>query len=132
MPSETLTGGYYGYADHSRRPAFFILWVALINSYFCICALRTNVILELVLFFIEVALLLVASAYWVKAQGNLSGAAKLQEAGGAFVFVFCVFGWYLEMALMLQSVDFPWELPTFDLSSRVRGAKDKEGGEKAA
>lgn len=104
--------------------AFAILFVALINFYFTICSVRTNVVLFIVFLFIEVALLFVAGAYWAEADGRKDVAANLQVAGSACAFVFCVFGWYLELHLMLQAVDLPLDLPLFDLSKYIKGASD--------
>lgn len=92
----------------------------------------TIVVLVLVFLFIEVALLLLVGAYWVKAAGDLVRAAKLQEAGGAFVFIFCIFGWHLELGLMLQSMDFPYELPMFDLSAMIPGTTDENAAKQVS
>lgn len=98
--------------------------MGLINFYFTICSLRTNVILVIVFFFIELALLLLAGAYWLLAEGRDAVAANVQLAAGACTFVFCVFAWYVELHLMLLSVDFPINVPLFDLSTTIPGASD--------
>lgn len=85
-----------------------------------------------IFFFIVIALNLLAASYWVKAEGNIELAGRIQEAGGVFTFVFCLLGWYLELSLMLLSMDFPFELPVFDLSTKIRGAREKgEAGKEA-
>lgn len=43
------------------------------------------------------------------------------------MFVTTLFGWYIFLAQMLASVDFPFSLPVFDLSSMVPGASDSKG-----
>lgn len=112
--------------------AFYIICVAIITLFFVIGALRTNLILVLVLFFVDIALILIAGSFWVSANGDAITAAKLQEAGGAFVFIFAIIGWYLELNLVLQSVDFAFSLPVFDLSTKVKGATDVKDANKAA
>lgn len=82
--------------------------------------------------FIEAALLLLAGSYWVLAKGHMQTALNLQVAGGACVFVFCIFGWYLELSLMLRSVEFAFEVPVFDLSTKIPGAAKAETAEKMA
>lgn len=99
--------------------------MALITLYFTICSVRTNVILVIIFFFITLAFLLLTGTYWVMAEGKTDEASKLQTASGAIVFVFCIFTWYLELHLMLQSVDFPVNVPVFDLSSKIPGATDR-------
>lgn len=46
------------------------------------------------------------------------------QAGGACGFVTMVIGWYLLLALMLSTVDFPINLPVGDLSTVFKGGAD--------
>ena len=48
-----------------------------------------------------------------------------KQAGGAFTFVTSMAGWWIFLAIMLASVDFPIALPVGDLSSVIKGASDK-------
>lgn len=80
--------------------------------------------LVIIFFFIELALLLLAGAYWLLAEGRDAEAANVQIAAGACTFVFCIFAWYVELHLMLSSVDFPINVPLFDLSTKIPGASD--------
>lgn len=89
-------------------------------------------VLVLILFFVDVALILIAASFWVNANGDAVAAANLQEAGGAFVFVFAVIGWYLELNLVLASVDFAFSLPVIDLSSKIKGATEMKDASRAA
>lgn len=98
--------------------------MGLITLFFLICSIRTNVILVIIFFFIMLAFLLLTGTYWVLAEGKSEEGARLQTTSGAIVFVFCVFTWYLELHLVLQSVDFPVNVPVFDLSSKIPGASD--------
>lgn len=54
------------------------------------------------------------------------------KAAGAFIFVFCVFGWYLFFTMMLLAVDFPLHLPTGDLSTIFKGASERKKPESKA
>lgn len=61
------------------------------------------------------------------AHGDASRALALQNAGGGLLFVVCLLGWYIFLALMLLSVEFPVVLPLGDLSTIVKGFKvDKQ------
>jgi hypothetical protein len=84
--------------------------------------------------FLDIALFLLAGSYWKGAVGAAVAAGKLQIASGAFVFIFCIFAWYLLLAQLLQSMDFPFALPVFDLSTKIKGAKAlaREKGETTA
>ena len=78
---------------------------------YSICALRTNLILFLILFLLVPTFGLLAGAFWHLAQGNVPLAVKLQEAGAAVAFVVCLLGWYIFAAILLASVDFPLNIP---------------------
>lgn len=47
------------------------------------------------------------------------------QASGAFVFAFCMLGFYLLFAQLLESVQFPLHLPVGDLSKRIRSRESK-------
>jgi hypothetical protein len=47
---------------------------------------------------------------------------RLIQAAASFVFSLCVAGWYLLFTMLLESVDFPLQLPVGDLSQRFKGA----------
>ena len=58
---------------------------------------------------------------------NLSSLTLFQVTG-ACVFVFCVLGWYLLFAQLLQSVEFPLNLPVGDLSKYWKQQSVKKQG----
>ena len=47
------------------------------------------------------------------------------QGGGACLFVTCLAGWWIFIALMLAVVDFPFQLPVGDLSSAIRGKSQR-------
>jgi len=65
---------------------------------------------------LDIALWLLTGAYWKLGEGDAYTAGKLETAAGAFTFTFCMFGWYLLISILLQSLEFPISLPVFDLS----------------
>ncbi|EXJ67633.1 uncharacterized protein A1O5_08979 [Cladophialophora psammophila CBS 110553] len=130
--------------------AFFFMVMALVTFFFLIASLRTNVTFVLVFFFIDLAFIMLMATYWTLAEGKTAillenvkrqvnhfrveyphKAARVVGAAGAFVFVFCVFGWYLFFTMILLAVDFPLNLPTGDLSTKIRGASEKKKTSKA-
>ncbi|EGX89359.1 transcriptional activator of ethanol catabolism AlcS [Cordyceps militaris CM01] len=122
-----------GEASYQASLAFFLLFMGILVFMYLICALRTNVVFFAIFFFLDISLFLLAGAYWKGATGDMQAFHKLQVATGAFVFVFCVFGWYLLFVQLLRSVDFPLDLPVGDLSRRlfVRRQKAPEDRELA-
>jgi hypothetical protein len=46
---------------------------------FLICSLRTNVVFFLIFLFVDLAVLILAGAYWKAAEGNMSAFEKLSE-----------------------------------------------------
>jgi hypothetical protein len=78
---------------------------------YLICSIRTNLIFFLIFFTLVPAFGLLAGAFLHAAKGNAAIASKCQEAAGAFTFVTCMCGWYILLAIMLASVDFPFDLP---------------------
>ncbi len=78
---------------------------------YAICALRTNLVLFLILFMLVPTFGCLAGAYWHLAQGNAAAAAAPTIAGGACAFVVCMLGWYIFAAILLAAVDFPLSLP---------------------
>ena len=78
---------------------------------YLICSIRTNLIFFLIFFTLVPAFGLLAGAFLNLANGQAAVAAKCQEAAGAFAFVTCLLGWYILLAIMLASVDFPFDLP---------------------
>ncbi|OQU94530.1 hypothetical protein CLAIMM_00879 [Cladophialophora immunda] len=106
--------------------AFFFMVMALVTFFFLVASLRTNITFVLVFFFIDLAFIMLMATYWTMAEGKTAIAGKCQKAAGAFVFVFCVFGWYLFFTMILMAVDFPLNLPTGDLSTKIKGASERK------
>lgn len=75
---------------------------------------------------LDIALWLLAATYWKLAVGETALALKLQYVAGAFTFTFCMFGWYLLIAILLVTLDFPFGLPVFDLSTRIPSASERK------
>lgn len=48
-----------------------------------------------------------------------------QRAGAALLLVVSLLGWYIFFALILLSVEFPFNLPLGDLSTLVSGMKKR-------
>ncbi|KAE9366310.1 gpr1-like plasma membrane protein [Stipitochalara longipes BDJ] len=115
-----------GQAEFLSSFAFFLLFLGILTFLYLICAFRTNVVFVIIFFFLDIALFLLTGAYWVLAEGNTSRGARMEMAAGACVFIFCIFGFYLLLAQLLQALDFAFSLPVGDLSTRIKSATDKQ------
>uniref|UniRef100_A0A2D3UVC2 Related to Y.lipolytica GPR1 protein and Fun34p n=1 Tax=Ramularia collo-cygni TaxID=112498 RepID=A0A2D3UVC2_9PEZI len=105
--------------------AFWNLMMAIFSFYCTVCALRINVLFVAAFFLLSITFILISSSYWVVVQPGMQEAGhKLMIAGGSFGFVVIPIGWYLLLALMLTTVDFPFDLPVGDLSSVVPSATE--------
>lgn len=97
----------------------------MLSTVFLICSIRTNAIFVLTFLAAALGFMLATAAFWSLAEGSLvTGGMLVKGAGGCF-FAAAMSGWYLFMAIMLGSVDMPFGLPVFDLSSVVKGASEK-------
>ncbi|MCJ1321246.1 hypothetical protein MMC15_006590 [Xylographa vitiligo] len=110
-----------GTAEFLSSFAFYLLFIGILTTIYMVIALRTNIVFVIIFLFLDLALYLLAAAYWTLAEGNTALGAQLEVAAGACVFVFCMAGWYLLIVQLMQAVDFPLSLPVGDLSTRFQG-----------
>ena len=94
---------------------------------YMILALRTNLVFFLIFLTLVPAFALLAAAVWHTALGEAYAQTAKTEiiAAGALTFVTDMLGWYIFFAILLASLDFPFQLPVVDLSRFVKGASDK-------
>ncbi|KAM3523523.1 hypothetical protein NHJ13051_005029 [Beauveria bassiana] len=108
-----------GIASFQSSTAFFHVCMGVLVFMFLICSLRTNIVFFTIFLLLDIALFLLAGAYWKAAAGDMQAFHALEATTGGFVFISCIFGWYLLFAQLLRSVDFPLDLPVGDLSERL-------------
>jgi len=112
-------------ADFYNSFAFFFIWMGVLCFFYLIGSIRTNIAFVIIFFTLVVAFGCLTGAYFQTANGNLALAGTLQKTAGAFVFVTCISGWWIFFAIILASLDFPFQLPVGDLSHIVKGASDR-------
>lgn len=137
----TLTPSFAAYATYAAEPltnpaeglttkgfnssfAFWLLFMGMITLVFLICSIRTNIAFVVLFFSLVIAFELLAAAFFLNGDdfiGNAGTSHKLVVGGGACLFVTCMAGWWIFVALMLAVVDFPVQLPVGDLSTAVKG-----------
>ncbi|OAL22778.1 hypothetical protein AYO22_06686 [Fonsecaea multimorphosa] len=94
---------------------FFMIFMAVLCLIYLVCALRTNLVFVVMFAGLFWGFTLLTTTFWLLADGG-SGAGITLYIGGASFGVSCVAGWYLLLALLLGSVEFPITLPLVDLS----------------
>ncbi|KAJ5203382.1 plasma membrane ammonium transporter [Penicillium cf. viridicatum] len=109
---------------HATAGLYYII-LAVVTLVYLICSLRTNVCLFLALFFLVVAYCLYGAVHFYLAIGEGAFASKMEMAAGACNFVLCIPIWYIFVAQMLESIDFPLVLPVGDLSEVIQGRAQK-------
>lgn len=70
---------------------------------YLICALRTNIVFVTIFFGLFMCFVLLTGSYWQIAMGQFAVAAKLQIASGAFAFLACLAGWYVQWCFIETS-----------------------------
>ncbi|KAK6521817.1 hypothetical protein TWF506_002021 [Arthrobotrys conoides] len=103
---------------------FYLLAWGFITTIYLICSLRTNVVFVTLFTFLDATFGLLVSVYFYVAKGNAKMAGDLQIAAGACALLTCVPGWYILIAQMLESVDFPFQLPVGDLSQFITSGSE--------
>lgn len=109
-----------------------------------LAAFRTNAVFVMAFFSLFLAFTFFAVSRFYGADGNLVLYERFQmvrrsedehendvmaltwqiKAAGGAGFATCMFGWWLLIVEVLTTVDFPYNLPVFDLSGVVPGASD--------
>lgn len=128
------------------RIGFFLVFMGVVSFIFFVCAFRTNVCFVVIFLTLVLTFALLTVAYWLLAEdftGNASTANDFvivslllcrdvrtwperydivdnYQASGACAFVCCAAGWWILFAIVLESVDFPFQLPVGDLSRLVK------------
>lgn len=66
-----------------------------------------------------------SASFFAVSHGQTGPAIVFQHAGAALLLVVSLLGWYIFFALILLSVEFPFNLPLGDLSTLVSGMKKR-------
>ncbi|KAK5091424.1 hypothetical protein LTR05_001607 [Lithohypha guttulata] len=135
LPSYNTYGAYGAEADNvaanwtSMRQfhstfAFFLVSMTLLCTVYFIASIRTNVTFVLIFGFLTPTFSCLSASYFAYGSGNVHTGDRLQYAGAGLLFVISLIGWYEFLALMLLSVDFPYQLPLGDLSTKVKSFQE--------
>jgi len=109
------TAGAATRSYNSGVALYFVTWTVLCFIY-TIAAMRTNVPFFIVFFSLTFAFALIAAAHFHTGIGEVTKAAKEFQVAGGFAFITGLAGFWIDFSLILKAVDFPIEIPIFDLS----------------
>ncbi|MCJ1297862.1 hypothetical protein MMC08_000650 [Hypocenomyce scalaris] len=134
----TLNATYGAQSTSAAFPqsfAYFFIFMGLLCLIYLIASFRTNLCFVLIFSTLVIAFCLLAAAYWYMAKetatpADMTKALKCEIAAGAFLFVTCMSGWWIFFAQMLASVDFPFQVPVFDISHLIKPGSAKVSEEK--
>ncbi|KAH7133797.1 GPR1/FUN34/yaaH family-domain-containing protein [Dactylonectria macrodidyma] len=107
---------------------FWLVFMGLLAVVYLICALRTNMVFVFIFLSLIPAFGLLTGAFWVLAEdytGNAARANTYFVAAGAILFCTCIAGWYMLVAIMVEIVDLPIQLPVGDLSGVIKGKSQR-------
>jgi len=107
--------------SYTTGVALYLLVWGLITAVFFVCSLRTNV--PFVLIFISVTFVfeLLAAGYFHIGVGNFERATMELKVAGGFGFLVAINAFWVFIHVMLAAVDFPYNVPLFDLSHIIKG-----------
>jgi len=118
---------------------FFLVFMGVLCFIFLICSLRTNVAFVIIFLAAMLGFGCIAGTFWNNALGigaaasrpaysamKLAMGARCQIASGACFFVACLAGWWIFCAIMLATLDFPFQIPVGDLSTLIKGASERK------
>jgi len=105
--------------------AFLHLFMGLLCLIYTVCSLRTNLVFFGIFVTLTAGFGCLAGAYWNNALGATGAGMACQKAAGALTFISDLLGWWIFFAILLASLDFPFQLPVGDLSRFIKGASEK-------
>ncbi|KAK8145981.1 hypothetical protein G3M48_003769 [Beauveria asiatica] len=109
-----------GVASFQSSMAFFHVCMGVLVFMFLICSLRTNVVFFTIFLLLDIALFLLAGAYWKAAAGDMQAFHTLEAVRNWRLRLLIMYIWVVSLvAQLLRSVDFPLHLPVGDLSERL-------------
>ena len=93
--------------------------MGVMSLIYLICSLRTNMVFVVIFFGLMMLFAVLTGSYWNTAIGSTALAQQQQFVAGAFGMMATSAGWWIFLAQMLASVDFPVQLPVGDISHLI-------------
>ncbi|KAI0532862.1 GPR1/FUN34/yaaH family-domain-containing protein [Xylaria digitata] len=108
--------------------SFLLVAMILLCTVLTVASIRTNVVFFLLLLLLVPTFGSLSASFFAVAHGLPERAKTLQHVGAGLLFAVSLLGWYLFLASVLLSVEFPLMLPLGDLSTIVPPRKDEGRG----
>lgn len=90
--------------------------MGLLCLIYTVCSLRTNLVFFGIFVTLTAGFGCLAGAYWNNALGATGAGMACQKAAGALTFISDLLGWWIFFAILLASLDFPFQLPGEQIS----------------
>ncbi|GAA5869015.1 hypothetical protein JCM1840_000443 [Sporobolomyces johnsonii] len=121
QPTQGIAAALGGLAspEYNAGIALYLYWWAAMVFIYWIATLRTNVVFSALFASLDIFIWLFATTFLRLSYGH--DVATLFKATGAFGFITCAMGWWLQVALIFDSVGIPVKLPVGDLSGFLAG-----------
>jgi hypothetical protein len=100
--------------------------MGLLSLIFLVCSFRTNGAFVIIFTGAFFGFAFATGAFWNGAEGSTASQSRLLKATGGSFFMSAVAGWYILLSLMAASVDMPFAVPLYDLSSVIKGMSDRK------
>ncbi|KAF7562244.1 hypothetical protein G7046_g1899 [Stylonectria norvegica] len=114
--ADGLTEGQF-YATFS----FFLVSMTILCTIFCIASIRTNIVFFTIFLLLIPTFGCLSASFFATSKSQTASALTYQHVGAGLLLGVSMLGWYIFMALILLSVEFPFRLPLGDLSTIVPG-----------
>lgn len=104
------SGGLHG-KPFNASFAFILVFMDVLVTIYMIVSLRTNLVFFLIFITLIPTFGCLTGFYFGLSRTPPDVNVKMLHAGGALAFVTSMLGWYIFLAILLASVDFPFSLP---------------------
>lgn len=105
-----ISGGKHG-KPWNASFAFILVFMDVLVTVYCIVSVRTNLVFFMIFILLIPTFACLAYTFFGLSMSPPVLHIKALHAGGALAFVVSMLGWYIFLAILLASVDFPFSLP---------------------
>ncbi|KAH6962085.1 GPR1/FUN34/yaaH family-domain-containing protein [Ilyonectria sp. MPI-CAGE-AT-0026] len=105
--------------------SFFLVSMTILCAIFMVASIRTNVVLFTIFLLLIPTFGCLSASFFAVSHDLASSAKTFQHVGAGLLLAVSFLGWYIFLALVLLSVDFPYILPLGDLSTVIPGRTDR-------
>ncbi|KAH7121569.1 GPR1/FUN34/yaaH family-domain-containing protein [Dactylonectria macrodidyma] len=136
----TIVPGYNAYGLYSKTGevadglseqqfyatfSFFLVAMTILCAVFMVASIRTNALLFTIFLLLVPTFSCLSASFFAVSHDHAAAAQTFQHVGAGLLLGVSILGWYIFLAMILLSVDFPYILPLGDLSTVIPGRADR-------